>query len=170
MVRRPPRSTRTDTLFPYTTLFRSKVVWSDLSGFVGATPGAADAPNATAKQKASREAQAKTGKLLPDTPISLPRIRAADLDVQYKVAKIESDKMPVDSLDAHLLMEDGFISVKPLKLGVGNGSVVADIALDGRKSPIHTIADLDFRELDFSKVVDKLTIFRGTGKIGRAHV
>src|SRR3546814_5128962 len=26
MIRRPPRSTRTDTLFPYTTLFRSKIV------------------------------------------------------------------------------------------------------------------------------------------------
>src|SRR3546814_19156064 len=26
MIRRPPRSTRTDTLFPYTTLFRSRVV------------------------------------------------------------------------------------------------------------------------------------------------
>src|SRR3546814_8252973 len=26
MIRRPPRSTRTDTLFPYTTLFRSNVV------------------------------------------------------------------------------------------------------------------------------------------------
>src|SRR3546814_19922132 len=25
MIRRPPRSTRTDTLFPYTTLFRAKV-------------------------------------------------------------------------------------------------------------------------------------------------
>src|SRR3546814_15489500 len=25
MLRRPPRSTRTDTLFPYTTLFRSKI-------------------------------------------------------------------------------------------------------------------------------------------------
>src|SRR3546814_11725761 len=25
MIRRPPRSTRTDTLFPYTTLFRSEV-------------------------------------------------------------------------------------------------------------------------------------------------
>src|SRR3546814_12398369 len=34
MIRRPPRSTRTDTLFPYTTLFRS------LSG-VGKRPGAA---------------------------------------------------------------------------------------------------------------------------------
>src|SRR3546814_19508479 len=26
MIRRPPRSTRTDTLFPYTTLFRSRVM------------------------------------------------------------------------------------------------------------------------------------------------
>src|SRR3546814_1533363 len=26
MLRRPPRSTRTDTLFPYTTLFRSRVI------------------------------------------------------------------------------------------------------------------------------------------------
>src|SRR3546814_13599800 len=27
MIRRPPRSTRTDTLFPYTTLFRSGYYW-----------------------------------------------------------------------------------------------------------------------------------------------
>src|SRR3546814_3956991 len=29
MIRRPPRSTRTDTLFPYTTLFRSLVALTD---------------------------------------------------------------------------------------------------------------------------------------------
>src|SRR3546814_7410944 len=40
MIRRPPRSTRTDTLFPYTTLFRSKCLAFDIydhrtSGFCG---------------------------------------------------------------------------------------------------------------------------------------
>src|SRR3546814_16372158 len=35
MIRRPPRSTRTDTLFPYTTLFRS----------LGNPPGAAAGPS-----------------------------------------------------------------------------------------------------------------------------
>src|SRR3546814_5054406 len=30
MIRRPPRSTRTDTLFPYTTLFRSILEFSEL--------------------------------------------------------------------------------------------------------------------------------------------
>src|SRR3546814_6241270 len=32
MIRRPPRSTRTDTLFPYTTLFRSRRAAHDLFG------------------------------------------------------------------------------------------------------------------------------------------
>src|SRR3546814_5226288 len=32
MIRRPPRSTRTDTLFPYTTLFRSTKGWSEAYG------------------------------------------------------------------------------------------------------------------------------------------
>src|SRR3546814_6973713 len=33
MIRRPPRSTRTDTLFPYTTLFRSYGPWSFITNF-----------------------------------------------------------------------------------------------------------------------------------------
>src|SRR3546814_7201035 len=32
MIRRPPRSTRTDTLFPYTTLFRSSKYFYDAEG------------------------------------------------------------------------------------------------------------------------------------------
>src|SRR3546814_4181673 len=34
MIRRPPRSTRTDTLFPYTTLFRSRKALSPRGGKV----------------------------------------------------------------------------------------------------------------------------------------
>src|SRR3546814_10184951 len=36
MIRRPPRATRTDTLFPYTTLFRSHVGEHPAVGCVGA--------------------------------------------------------------------------------------------------------------------------------------
>src|SRR3546814_13839704 len=37
MMRRPPRSTRTDTLFPYTTLFRSPDQYGDNCEHCGAT-------------------------------------------------------------------------------------------------------------------------------------
>src|SRR3546814_4276571 len=40
MIRRPPRSTRTDTLFPYTTLFRTASLSSQLAiGSDGILPG-----------------------------------------------------------------------------------------------------------------------------------
>src|SRR3546814_10537504 len=45
MIRRPPRSTRTDTLFPYTTLFRSQV-----NGIVRAYLAEARALGATDKE------------------------------------------------------------------------------------------------------------------------
>src|SRR3546814_8637591 len=34
MIRRPPRSTRTDTLFPYTTPFRSKVLGASVASII----------------------------------------------------------------------------------------------------------------------------------------
>src|SRR3546814_5770168 len=42
MIRRPPRSTRTDTLFPYTTLFRSTRVHREHGRAHGFTRGGAD--------------------------------------------------------------------------------------------------------------------------------
>src|SRR3546814_12973729 len=38
MIRRPPRSTRTDTLFPYTTLFRSLLIVDEI-GYLPVVPG-----------------------------------------------------------------------------------------------------------------------------------
>src|SRR3546814_13527911 len=37
MIRRPPRSTRTDTLFPYTTLFRSSNSYLSIAGWATQT-------------------------------------------------------------------------------------------------------------------------------------
>src|SRR3546814_12020404 len=45
MIRRPPRSTRTDTLFPYTTLFRSVEPAGDASGSGSRRPVGPSAPH-----------------------------------------------------------------------------------------------------------------------------
>src|SRR3546814_12780534 len=50
MIRRPPRSTRTDTLFPYTTLFRSQVLFqptSDLKFLLSADYSEINQPSPT---------------------------------------------------------------------------------------------------------------------------
>src|SRR3546814_12705285 len=65
MIRRPPRSTRTDTLFPYTTLFRSPGVQAAAEGRVRGRREAALQPRATAlfearpANRASEEARVR---------------------------------------------------------------------------------------------------------------
>src|SRR3546814_2811468 len=69
MIRRPPRSTRTDTLFPYTTLFRSQAVLVD-----HARSGAPDAGEAVlrAAMWASRSPPARSSAVLRAPPSGLP--------------------------------------------------------------------------------------------------
>src|SRR3546814_9417085 len=55
MIRRPPRSTRTDTLFPYTTLFRSRQHQRPAWRQDEIEPGEDVAPAAAALQGASFE-------------------------------------------------------------------------------------------------------------------
>src|SRR3546814_7863631 len=54
MIRRPPRSTRTDTLFPYTTLFRSNDVVNAVAMLAEATGGYAAAQQAVANGLTAR--------------------------------------------------------------------------------------------------------------------
>src|SRR3546814_15083414 len=52
MIRRPPRSTRTDTLFPYTTLFRSRI-WCLRTSARGMLENRTGAASATLIRRAS---------------------------------------------------------------------------------------------------------------------
>src|SRR3546814_8231255 len=52
MIRRPPRSTRTDTLFPYTTLFRSRSV----AGVDTASPFSVIRPSSIIRSTSRRDA------------------------------------------------------------------------------------------------------------------
>src|SRR3546814_12027991 len=86
MIRRPPRSTRTDTLFPYTTLFRSWSTGAELSGplFDGGT-GAANVRGAQARYREAAEALRGA-------------VRTATRDVEDALARSEEHTSELQSL------------------------------------------------------------------------
>src|SRR3546814_4684050 len=57
MIRRPPRSTRTDTLFPYTTLFRSVFAGDELRKDGATRPTGFFAPTTPESRKAGSESR-----------------------------------------------------------------------------------------------------------------
>src|SRR3546814_19305434 len=94
MIRRPPRSTRTDTLFPYTTLFRSRWLVDPHAERLGcdqyakALPGSADEvalhrsfdirpwprPGSRARPNGNRPLDISLGELIPAPALVIDRI------------------------------------------------------------------------------------------------
>src|SRR3546814_13441201 len=74
MIRRPPRSTRTDTRFPYTTLFRSHPTSHRLlssGGRVGERAGAASTPVENGSNPLTNLRQADKRAPFPAHPVSM---------------------------------------------------------------------------------------------------
>src|SRR3546814_1530057 len=104
MLRQPPRSTRTDTLFPYTTLFRSRAVGlGPLAGDRGgaralgrdALPPRAEPPDTVAGRRArrpgDRHAVGPAVARLPGLPRAGPRREPG-----VRVARRGADRAAVD--------------------------------------------------------------------------
>src|SRR3546814_4689265 len=79
MLRRPPRSTRTDTLFPYTTLFRSSGVAQGLPDrrcFLGRLHGPRTRPASGKPERTCRLVQGRQAQALRVAPVQVRGSRA----------------------------------------------------------------------------------------------
>ena len=148
-------------------LVSKRLDFDDLAGFIGAQPqtGASETSNAEQKAKAARERG--DGRVLPDEPYNLAKLRSMDADVRWKAHRINAPKLPIDDMDAHLLLDDGLLRMEPLNFGVASGDIRSTIRMDAREKIIRTRADIAVRGLDLGKLFPTAEIARtAVGRIG----
>ncbi|WP_431855614.1 AsmA family protein [Azospirillum sp.] len=93
----------------------------DLAGFVGGSPkGKEDYPTKG------------PGRILPATEINLDMLRSADMDVRFRGGRVEAPFAALEDLDAKIALDNGRLTVEPLKLGIGGGQVAGIAMLDSR--------------------------------------
>jgi AsmA family protein len=143
-----------------------RVDLTDLAGFLGGTPGKAATPGQDAATKEKIEKAAASPYLLPHTPINLPKIKMADVDLRYKGEHIINKGVPLDNLTVHLLINDGHITVDPLNFAVGTGTIASSIDLNGDASVMHAKANIDFRRLQLSRILGSTSGFASSGTVG----
>jgi uncharacterized protein involved in outer membrane biogenesis len=148
-----------------------RVDLTDLAGFLGATPGKNTTPGQDAATKASQAAAAAKPNLLPTTPINLPKINAADVELHYKGETIINKDVPFDNVVVWLSIEDGRITLHPLNFAVGSGTIASDFDLHPVNGVLHTKANIDFRHLALARIMKATHAFAGDGVIGgTAHL
>jgi uncharacterized protein involved in outer membrane biogenesis len=73
--------------------------------------------------------------------------------------------VPIDDLSAELRLEDGAIAVEPLRFGVGAGRIEMRLSLDGRRDPMETKGEVEFRNVDVQRLARSLPSLQGAGTI-----
>ncbi|MGU7780666.1 AsmA family protein [Burkholderia sp. PU8-34] len=104
--------------------------FSDLAPVIGAD---------TAASKAQRgdTTRQPPGRVLPVETFRTDRWRALDADVKFTGRKlIKSADLPITDLYTHIVMQDGVLSLEPLKFGVAGGSLATTAHLDGSSAPL----------------------------------
>ncbi len=131
----------------------------DLGGFIGAEPG--DASKGT-KAAAPRQ----NGRVLPDMPISLPKLTAADVHLKYAAARIQGRSQPLDNMRADMDIVDGAVKLHPLAFGIGRGQITGTIDLAPQGSGVRANVAIDFQRVDVDKLLSATGVARGAGAIG----
>ena len=153
------------------TLTSRKVDLADLGGFIGSTPGRAGTPNQTAAQRTEVARAEASPRLIPNRPINLPKLRAADVELHYRGAHIAGESIPLDNVVVDLTIKDGGINLHPLRFGIGRGQISAAISLgaprgDANSTSLHARADVDFQRIELARLMAATKAFAGAGTLG----
>ncbi|MCD5974897.1 AsmA family protein [Pseudomonas quasicaspiana] len=128
------------------TLVSNQLLFTDLAPLIGADSNAA-------QKKRGGESKQPTGKVLPVEEFQTDRWRAMDADVEFTGKRIvQSPDLPFSDLYTHVVLDDGQLSLQPLRFGVAGGKLDADIRLDGRSKPMQGRAKLSARNLKLKQL------------------
>lgn len=138
------------------TLTSEQLRFVDLAPLIGADSRAGQ----QARGAVSRQ---PTDKVLPVEAFRTERWRAMDADVTFTGKRIQhSEKLPFENLSTHVLLDDGQLSLEPLRFGVAGGDLDATIHLDGRRAPLAGKARLQARRFKLKELFPTVQSMRSS--------
>lgn len=127
-------------------LVSNQLLFTDLAPLIGADSNAA-------QKKRGGDSKQPAGKVLPVEQFQTDRWRAMDADVEFTGKRIvQSPDLPFSDLYTHVVLDDGQLSLQPLRFGVAGGKLDADIRLDGRNQPLQGRAKISARNLKLKQL------------------
>jgi uncharacterized protein involved in outer membrane biogenesis len=148
-----------------------KIVLTDLAGFLGTAPDQRGTPNQAPEHEAQLAQREASPNLLPDEPFNFDKLHAADFRIHYKGEHIEARWVPLDNFEVNFTIDNGKLLLQPLNFGIGHGSIASSLSLDAQQNPIEARASVDFRQVDFQRLLQATKQFEGVGVVGgRAEI
>jgi uncharacterized protein involved in outer membrane biogenesis len=147
-----------------------KLDFKDLGAVIGAPPAdQVEKASASPQQKelvAKREASPR---VLPDSPFNLEKLRVMDADVKVRATHIDAPKLPIEQMEAHVMLVDGVLNLKPLNFNAAGGTIATHIELDARQASIQTTATGEVHGIQLPKLFPTVDMTKaGAGELSGA--
>lgn len=134
----------------------NQLVFADLAPLIGA--------DSTASKQRRGASEPQSGeRVLPAARFKTDRWGAMDADVQLTGKRIVRDEtLPINDLNAHLILQDSVLTLSPLNFGVAGGQLVSTIRLNGKNTPMQGNIDLRARHLQLKQLFPTIEAMRAS--------
>ncbi|MGU3525425.1 AsmA family protein [Enterobacteriaceae bacterium C23F] len=130
---------------------------ADLGPLIGVDSG-----KGTKSKEVKKDIQ-PAGKVLPYDRFETDKWDTMDADVRFKGGRIEhGGTLPLSNLSTHVILERGDLRLQPLKFGMANGTINANIHLAGNKKPMQGEADIQARRLRLKELMPNVELMQKT--------
>jgi AsmA family protein len=130
-------------------LVSARLDFDDLSGFIGGTPRAGEG------RAAAPAVPGDPNRVFPAREYDIGKLRSMDADVRLRATRVNSPKLPLENMLAHLKLVDGDLRLDPLDFGIASGEIESTVHLDARQAPIAATVDVTARGLDLGQLTPK---------------
>jgi uncharacterized protein involved in outer membrane biogenesis len=148
-------------------LLSKRLDLDDLNGFIGRAPQTGRGESASAEQQRLAAQQQASPRVLPDIPFHLEKIRGMDADVKLRASHVETRKLPVDAMTAHLFVDDGVLRLDPMDFSVAGGKISSRVRFDARKAVIASSAKVHAEGLSLPQLFPGTELLeKSAGRLG----
>lgn len=127
-------------------LTSEQLLFSDLAPLIGADS------SSDKRERGEKDTQ-PADKALPVSEFRTERWRAMDADVRFVGKRIvHSEQLPITDLDSHVVLNDGVLSLQPLRFGMAGGTLDSQLKLNGGVTPLQGQVRLRARNLKLKQL------------------
>ena len=142
-----PRSTR-----PFITgaITSKRVDLADFGPVIGKSAGG--------KAGQSKSVASGPAKLLPQISFDSRKWGTVDAQVHFSGKSIiNAGRLPFESLEMQIVLQDKLLSLQPLSFGVAGGTMSGTVRLDGAVTPIDATMDVRFKDLHLAQLTPQVS-------------
>ena len=119
---------------------------------LGAVVGAGSAEDRAAR---GDHAAQPAGRVLPTEPFDVEHWHAADADVHFSGQRvIRNEEQPISDVDTRIRMQDGVLTLEPLRFGMAGGRVDGRVRIDSGPRPAKGSVKLAARRLALARLFE----------------